>query len=210
MDKIATVKNKVKYAEWITMVEDCRNSGLPVRVWCKENYVGWATMDHYAGVLTTINSEFSIAANATANSFKFTIDTGVTDDRNLYKKDIYTYKLYYAKVLQETSVNNFDSVTTEWKEIPVTISWDTAGTYKGSADHDFSSEITTPVYSSALETDGSKKIDSYTDTFAFKLVKTNTKANGYEGSVATAYGTALDSEGLLDTTGLLKLKKAAN
>ena len=34
MDKIATVKNKVKYAEWINMVEDCRNSGLPVRV-CK-------------------------------------------------------------------------------------------------------------------------------------------------------------------------------
>ena len=43
MDKIATVKNKVKYAEWITMVEDCRNSGLPVRVWCKENFVGYKT-----------------------------------------------------------------------------------------------------------------------------------------------------------------------
>lgn len=177
----------------------------------KENYVGWATTTNYASVSTRINSEFSIAANATDNSFKFTIDTGVTDDRNLYKKDIYTYKLYYAKVLSGSSVNNFDSVTTEWKEIPVTISWDTAGTYKGSADHDFSSEITTPVYNSALETDGSKKIDSYTDTFAFKLVKTNTKANGYTGSVATAYGTALvDSESLLTTTGLLKLTKAAN
>lgn len=177
----------------------------------KENYVGWAATTDSASVSTTINSEFSIAANATANSFKFTIDTGVTDDRNLYKKDIYTYKLYYAKVLTGTSVNNIDSVTTTWTEIPVTISWDTAGTYKGSADHDFSAEITTPVYSSALETDGSKKIDSYTDTFAFKLVKTNTKANGYAGSVATAYGTALvDSEGLLNTTGLLKLNKAAN
>ena len=43
MDKIATVKNKVKYAEWITMVEDCRNSGLPVRVWCKEYFVGYKT-----------------------------------------------------------------------------------------------------------------------------------------------------------------------
>ena len=43
MDKIATVKNKVKYAEWISMVEDCRNSGLPVRVWCKENFVGYKT-----------------------------------------------------------------------------------------------------------------------------------------------------------------------
>lgn len=176
----------------------------------KENYVDWATTTGYASVSTTITSEFSIAANATANSFKFTINTGVTVDRNLYEKDIYTYKLYYAKVLTGTSVNNIDSVTTTWTEIPVTISWDTAGTYKGSADHDFSSEITTPVYNSALETDGSKKIDSYTDTFAFKLVKTNTKANGYTGSVATAYGTALvDSEGLL-TTGLLKLIKAAN
>lgn len=178
----------------------------------KENYVGWTATNNYAYVSTTINKEFSIAANATAtNSFKFTINTRVTDDRELYKHDIYTYKLYYAKVLSGSSVNNFDSVTTEWKEIPVTISWDTAGTYKGSADHDFSAEITTPVYSSALETDGSKKIDSYTDTFAFKLVKTNTKANGYEGSVATAYGTALvDSEGSLTTNGLLKLAKAAN
>ena len=43
MDNIATVKNKVKYAEWISMVEDCRNSGLPVRVWCKENFVGYKT-----------------------------------------------------------------------------------------------------------------------------------------------------------------------
>ena len=36
MDKIATVKNKVKYAEWIAMVEACRNSGLPITTWCKE------------------------------------------------------------------------------------------------------------------------------------------------------------------------------
>lgn len=43
MDKIATVKNKVKYAEWISMVEECRNSGLPVRAWCKENFVGYKT-----------------------------------------------------------------------------------------------------------------------------------------------------------------------
>ena len=39
MDKIATVNNKVKCAEWITMVEDCRNSGLPVRV-CKFRFDG--------------------------------------------------------------------------------------------------------------------------------------------------------------------------
>lgn len=43
MDKIATVKNKVKYAEWISMVENCQRSGLPVRVWCKENFVGYKT-----------------------------------------------------------------------------------------------------------------------------------------------------------------------
>lgn len=43
MDKIATVKNKVKYSEWILVMEDCRNSGLPVRVWCKENIVGYKT-----------------------------------------------------------------------------------------------------------------------------------------------------------------------
>lgn len=43
MDNIATVKNNVKYAEWISMVEECQKSGLPVRVWCKENYVGYKT-----------------------------------------------------------------------------------------------------------------------------------------------------------------------
>lgn len=48
MDKIVVVKDKVKYAEWIAMVEACRNSGLPITTWCKENFISF-------GVLSTIS-----------------------------------------------------------------------------------------------------------------------------------------------------------
>ena len=43
MDKIAVVKDKVKYAEWIAMVEACRNSGVPITTWCKENFISCKT-----------------------------------------------------------------------------------------------------------------------------------------------------------------------
>ena len=43
MDEIALAKSSVKYAGWISMVEACQNSGLPVRVWCKDNHVGYKT-----------------------------------------------------------------------------------------------------------------------------------------------------------------------
>ena len=39
MDEITTVKNQVKFAGWISMVEECQNSGLSIRTWCKENNV---------------------------------------------------------------------------------------------------------------------------------------------------------------------------
>lgn len=43
MDEIALAKSSVKYAGWISMVEACQNSGLPVRVWCKANHIGYKT-----------------------------------------------------------------------------------------------------------------------------------------------------------------------
>lgn len=39
MDEISVVKNEVKYAERIAMVEECRSSGLSIRAWCEENNV---------------------------------------------------------------------------------------------------------------------------------------------------------------------------
>lgn len=39
MDEISVVKNEVKYAEWIAMVEECRGSGLSIRAWCEENNI---------------------------------------------------------------------------------------------------------------------------------------------------------------------------
>ena len=44
MDEIALAKSSVKYAGWISMVEACQNSGLPVRVWCKANHIGYKTL----------------------------------------------------------------------------------------------------------------------------------------------------------------------
>lgn len=43
MDNIAIEKNKVKYAEWNAMVEDCQSSGLTVRNWCKEHFISYKT-----------------------------------------------------------------------------------------------------------------------------------------------------------------------
>ena len=43
MDEITTVKNQVKFAGWISMVEECQNSGLSIRTWCKENNVCYKT-----------------------------------------------------------------------------------------------------------------------------------------------------------------------
>ena len=43
MDEITTVKNQVKFAGWISMVEGCQNSGLSIRTWCKENNVCYKT-----------------------------------------------------------------------------------------------------------------------------------------------------------------------
>ena len=38
MDEITTVKNQVKFAGWISMVEECQNSGLSIRTWCNVCY----------------------------------------------------------------------------------------------------------------------------------------------------------------------------
>ena len=43
MDEITTVKNQVKFAGWISMVEECQNSGLSIRTWCKENNICYKT-----------------------------------------------------------------------------------------------------------------------------------------------------------------------
>ena len=43
MDEITTVKNQVNFAGWISMVEECQNSGLSIRTWCKENNVCYKT-----------------------------------------------------------------------------------------------------------------------------------------------------------------------
>lgn len=39
MDEITVAKRNVKYAGWIAMVNNCQDSGLPVRTWCNENGV---------------------------------------------------------------------------------------------------------------------------------------------------------------------------
>lgn len=43
MDSIAVVKNNVKYASWISMVNACQNGGMPTRTWCRANGIGVKT-----------------------------------------------------------------------------------------------------------------------------------------------------------------------
>jgi hypothetical protein len=46
MDEISVVKNEVKYAGWIAMVEECQRSGLSIRAWCEANDINLKTY-HY-------------------------------------------------------------------------------------------------------------------------------------------------------------------
>ena len=46
MDEISVVKNEVKYAGRIAMVEECQRSGLSIRVWCEANDINLKTY-HY-------------------------------------------------------------------------------------------------------------------------------------------------------------------
>ena len=43
MDSIAVVKNNVKYASWISMVNACQSSGMPIKTWCRVNNIGIKT-----------------------------------------------------------------------------------------------------------------------------------------------------------------------
>lgn len=43
MDKIMSIKNKVRINEWSEMVKDCRNSGLTVQQWCDANGINIKT-----------------------------------------------------------------------------------------------------------------------------------------------------------------------
>ncbi len=88
----------------------------------------------------------------------------------------YTYEIYYARILDSSSVKDLDKVTTNWTKVPVTIAWDAdAAQYQG-----VSSEITftvdTPVYETELDADGKEVIGSYVAEYAFKYVKTNKNA----------------------------------
>lgn len=43
MDKIALVKKQVQKAEWAERIQQCRESGLTVSEWCRENGVNSKT-----------------------------------------------------------------------------------------------------------------------------------------------------------------------
>ena len=43
MDKIMSIKNKVRINEWSEMVKDCRSSGLTVQQWCDANDINIKT-----------------------------------------------------------------------------------------------------------------------------------------------------------------------
>ena len=61
MNEITTVKNQVKFAGWISMVEECQNSGLSIRTWCKENPV--IKRLHYYSIFHQYYESFLLLAN---------------------------------------------------------------------------------------------------------------------------------------------------
>ena len=43
MKRISEVKKEVHHQEWLTMVQECENSGKPVKTWCRENGINMCT-----------------------------------------------------------------------------------------------------------------------------------------------------------------------
>ncbi len=43
MKRISEVKKEVRRQEWLAMVQECQNSGKPVKTWCRENGINMYT-----------------------------------------------------------------------------------------------------------------------------------------------------------------------
>ena len=111
-----------------------------------------------------------------SNKGKFTIVAADNTDDNLPSYLNYTYEIYYARVLDGSSVKDLDKVTTNWTKVPVTIAWDAdAELYQG-ASNEITFTVDTPVYETELDADGKEVIGSYVAEYAFKYVKTNKNA----------------------------------
>ena len=51
----STLKHQVKLQEWAATVQECRNSGLPVRDWCKKKGITSATYYRWERELLSIS-----------------------------------------------------------------------------------------------------------------------------------------------------------
>jgi hypothetical protein len=43
MDKVTLVKSEIRAAEWSEQIHACKNSGIPVLQWCRENGINLKT-----------------------------------------------------------------------------------------------------------------------------------------------------------------------
>ena len=170
----------------------------------KENYVGVVTTNNgltgnsYSETFAKVGTgrgSLSVVFGTGDDRNKATVSiaTGIDDDGELYRKDLYKYEAYYAKILNTDAVKEISDITTEWKSVTLdALKWDTTNTtYNAKGTIDLTSEITTKVFNNSLESaDGTEKLDGYADTFVFKFVVTNTKAGSAEGAVTTTYSSA--------------------
>lgn len=122
------------------------------------------------------------------NKGTFTVLAADNQENNLSNFSNYKYEIYYARVLNEYSVNNIENITTAWTAVPVTVAWNATDTAYTGTSAEVTFTVDTPVYEADLDENGAKVIDHYEAQYVFKYVKTNKNAPaGAEGAVATKY-----------------------
>ena len=148
--------------------------------------------ESYASVKNvSIGTEFNFEFTNTdgyENKGKFTIEAADNQKDNLSNYSNYKYEIFYARLLGEYSVKDFDNITTAWTAVPVTVAWNATDNAYNGASAEVAFTVDSPVYEDDLDENGAKVIDSYEAAYVFKYVKTNKNAPaGAENSTATAY-----------------------
>ena len=136
---------------------------------------------------------FYTDAEQTKGTFTIVVD-GNNETEALSNYNNYSYEIYYARLAETYSVKDFESITTEWVKVPVTIAWNDANLDFEGTSNEVAFTINTPVYDNYLKNeDGSKVLVGYSASYVFKYVKTNKNAPTSAKGVSTvAYSAVQD------------------
>lgn len=84
MNEIQTVKSELRINRWMTIIKKCRESGMPVNRWCKENNINQATYYKYLKKIREgIIQERQIEIKSEPTFIPVKIENEVADDNQI-------------------------------------------------------------------------------------------------------------------------------